>query len=632
MLVLTIIMLGMGCDEDDAQPPDDTPTDIVTANIGPEGGTITLAERVTVVIPPNALSSPQSITLGLYDPSIYFDDAAGNHIVVECLPDGISFNKPVELFITAPPSLQTGNVEGLAGVIDPESGALEVLPTTGLTVEGQNTLRMEITHFSRYGGYFWEYPPYDAATIEIPHYNQGDSKYCWAAGLQMLCEAIRHESKAEMHDIIGYTGIDESGIGQYTFRFSSKISAYVKSRTGTNPDRKIWPWGSAYAMDGYIKDRIALGYPVLVFSPVKEHAFVVIGYEGNNFCINDPASTNRTGNLSYKWMPKDSFYIDKMEFNAKFVTLSIPASVTCQYRLESLNITDHGFLFKNGAAPSGKDTYIFRYDHQKAAGYSYKNGDGKSFDTIPGSVTELVLSQVQLANTSRTETVQLNVSVYIRGLNNNLVYKAFPSESAITLPPNSFVDYKRTIPVKDFVDPSPEATLYEMEIVALSGTGTPVDESVVQFTLGPKPSEAAFSCDYQVEYADGSLGSVAIEGEEEKEPLILKGTWMGDTYTAIFEGEEAGISFKYVLVASCDAFRQRINALTFRIEVEGIEDFLLEAEDLVLTQTDDTYAIDLTGQDACEPVTTFFEGDLIFGEVVDYFCDNSSYLKVVLPK
>src|SRR5690606_22113421 len=119
-------------------------------------------------------------------------------------------------------------------------------------------------------------------------------------------------------------GVDEGGITHYEFRFANSIASLVKDRTGIIPDRKFWPVGSVSAMDGYLRDRIALGYPVIVHSPVENHAFIVVGYDGNDFFIVNPASEALNGNLNYQVKPWSAFKTDQIEFGAWFVTLSIP--------------------------------------------------------------------------------------------------------------------------------------------------------------------------------------------------------------------------------------------------------------------------------------------------------------------
>ena len=631
-LLLLLIVIMPGCNKDDDQPPI-LPTDQVTATIGPAGATVVVNEQITVFVPENAMSQTKELTFSVYNPEAYFDWDVENHFVIGCEPDGEVFAKPVELFITAPTRFQTGDIGGLAGLIDPESGALEVYPTAGLTIEGKNTIKLETTHFSKYGGYFWEYPPYQASMLEIPHYNQGDSPYCWAVCMHMTCEAIQRDGLYEIHDIIGYNGISEAGIGQYQFRFSSKIASYYKGRTGVNPDRKIWPWGSAYAMDSYIKDRIALGYPVIVFSPVEEHAFVVVGYEGNTFYINNPASVDYDGQLIYTPKTWAEFQIGEMDFNAKFVTVSVPKPIHQSGKLQSINITDHALSFdevKQGSTVT--NSYQFRYDYQKAAGYSFKDKSGAVFDTIPGSVTNLNITEIQLANASRTESKQVNVWIEVYGQDNNKIHKSFVTQQPINLPPNSLKFFTKKIPIADFADPTPGVSYYKLQATAIDVSTGVLDQAFIYFYLASAPSTVEFGCNYQVEYDDGYFGSIAIEGEEEGSLITLQGNWIGDTYEASAKENWEGLLVHRKLKIACNAGKTKALTLTYQIDVDDIESLVLEAENINLALAGNSYVIDLTDLEACDPVTEFYSDDFLWGAIVDFFCDETSYLKVNIPK
>lgn len=621
-----------GCNEDDPVTPDQ-PTEQVKQNIGPAGGTLVLSGGVTVVIPPDAMASTKEIVISKYKPSDFFDGDVSHYIVIGCAPDGETFQKPVEIYFTAPEDLESGQIDGVVGLIDAESGAMEVYPTTGLTIEGKNTLKIETSHFSKYAGHFWEYPPYEAETLEIPHFNQGDSPYCWAAGLQMICEAVRHDPVNEIHDIIGYVGIDEAGANPYTFRFSSRIAGMVKSRTGSSPDRKIWPLGSAYAMDGYIKDRIALGFPVLVSSPTEEHAFVVVGYRGNTFYINDPASVEYNGFLSYTSKTKADFKIDEMGVWDRFVTISIPAEIPSSGRLQTVNISDHGITFiEPKPAPNASPAYFYRYNCHVPEGYTFNDENNLAYDVIPGNVKEFHFTGLQLSNTNRTQSSSIKVWIYITGLNNKKIFKSIPPTSTLTVPANSMITYPITIPISDFADDTPSPTDYKMQIVAMDAGGTVLDDAFVLFTLGPPPSWMEFTCYYQVEYADGDFGTVSIEGENEGEPLRLSGFWSGNIYKAQNEVTYEGLRFKQSMVVTCNSDRSQVDVLELRFTVDDVEDVLIRAENIDLELIDNLYQFDLEGEDACSPLTEIYFGDDIFGAIVDYFCDETSYLSLQIPK
>lgn len=630
--MLSMMFILQGCDEDDPVVPDQI-TEQVKQEIGPAGGTLVLSGGITVVIPPDAMSSTKEIVISKYKPTDFFEGDASHFIVIGCAPDGETFSKPVEIYFTAPADLETGNVDGVAGLIDPESGAIEVYPSSGLTVEGKNTLRMETNHFCKYAGHFWEYPPYEAETLKIPHYNQGDSPYCWAACLQMVCEAVRHDPLLEIQDIIGFTGIDEGGAPPYTFRFSSAIAGLVQSRTGVTPDRKIWPIGSAYAMDGYIKDRIALGYPVVVSSPTEQHAFVVVGYQGNTFYINDPASVTYDGQLSYKAKTKAQFKIDEMKIGDKFVTLSIPAPIMTSSHLMSINLTDHGLSFvETKPYPEESPTYFFKYDCTTPKGYSYGDRFNITYDNIPGATKELRFTGLQVSNTQRTQSQTGGVWIYINGLNNKKIYKAFPPANSLNLAANSMINYPFTILTADFADDTPKPTDYTLEAVLMDASGNVLDDVTIKFTMDPAPSMIEFECSYQVQYEDGDFGSVGIDGGIDGEPLRLNGIWKDNIYEAKDEVNYEGIVVKRSLVVTCNENRSKVNALVLRYTLDGVENLSLRLEDIDLMYVDGVYTFDLHGEEACTPLTDAEFGDDLFGAITDYFCDETSFVTMQIHK
>ncbi len=630
-LLIPLLISIQGCDEDDPVVPD-KPTDQVKQQVGPAGGTLVLNGGVTVVIPPDAMASTKEITISKYKAEDYFDGDVSRYVVIGCAPEGETFSKPVEIYFTAPADLHTGDIGGVAGLIVPVFGAIEVYPTTGLTIDGKNTIRIETSHFSKYAGHFWESPPDEAETMEIPHYNQGDSPYCWAACMHMACEAVKHDEHYEMHDIIGYNAIRETGIFPDEFRYNSKIADYIKARTGINPDRMLWPKGSD-AMFEYIKGRLALGFPVIFSSPTEEHAFMVVGYNGATFYLNDPGSIQYNGMLCYTARTKAEFKVNQLKEGEAFVTISIPKAIDCSYRLQTINLSDHGLSFVEPKPdPAQSPAYFYRYNYQNLYGYSFKDKNDMVFDIIPGNVKEMRFTGLQLCNASQTLSKMVKVWIYISGLNNLQIHETIEPENTITLAPNSYKTYDITIPIADFADGTPNPTDYKVEIVALEPNGAVLDETSFLFTMAPPPSAIQFSCDYQVEYADGDFGSTAIEGDIEGEPLELPGAWAGTVYKASDEATFEGIVFKRSIVVNCNANQSKVNSFELKYIIDDLEDVIIRGENIDLELKDNVYQFDLMGEDACTPLTELYFGDDIFGEIVDYFCDETSFLKMRIPR
>lgn len=485
ILTLLAVAINTSCTKDD---PQDSlqPIEQTTVTLGSEGGTIILGTNVQVIIPPGALNHEENITISRYKPEDFFDGDVSNYTIIGCEPEGLNFSAEVEIYFIAPPNLDPLKTEGLAGYIEPESNALEVYPTYGLTIDGQSSVMIKTTHFSKYGGWFWETPPHVSSKLEVPHYNQGSSTYCWAAGIQMVCDAIAFDPNKEISDIVGYLGVNEEGIGQYEFRFGPKVANTVKERVNKNPDRKIWPALSVTTMDSYLKDRLALGFPVLVYSPVEEHAFLIVGYDGNTFYLNDPASTEYEGNLTMKTKEWVDFKIADMESNAKFVTLSIPIILPAEKHLKTVNIGPGEFYFKmpDGGFESSKISY--KYSYTSKAGYEFRNFDGGLVDSIPGNAKELNLKNIQLANSSLTQDARFTVQTTI--FNKNEPSKNYISTTtAVSVKANSMGFYSLTVPIDKFQSTDKHGT-YTLLVEAWDGSST-IDKQRIDFIL-KKPEEA----------------------------------------------------------------------------------------------------------------------------------------------
>lgn len=633
LIFSAIVVFISSCEKDNNDPPVN-PTDQTSKKIGAEGGEISLSDGIKVIIPAGAMSETKEIKLSKYKPEDFFDGNVDNYYVIGCEPNGLTFSKPVEIYFPVPEALESGNFDGMAGLLDEESNAVEVYPVTGITIDGKSMMKIETNHFSKYEGHFWEYPPYESPTLEIPHYNQGSSPYCWAACLQMVCEAVKHDELYEIYDIIGNTGVSEGGIGQYEFRYSSKVASLIKQRTGTIPDRKIFPKYSASSMDSYLKDRIALGFPVVVFSPVEEHAFVVIGYKGNTFYINDPASTTYNGELSYKTKTWTDFKVGEMELSAKFVTLSIPATITSSGRLQSINITDKGMNFSQvKPAPQAPVIYNLRYNHEKESGYSFKDKDGKVFDTIPGDITNLELTEIQLSNTSTTQTKSVNVWVDFWGQNNKKLHKSIPPKQTVVIPPNSYKVYQVSIPVSEFRDSSSTATKYRMQITAVEAGGGVLDDASVFFTINPPPSVLEFKCRLKIKYKDGKTANSGFGVDENEPPIQFPGSWKDNTYNANITAIQEGHNVSINIIVKCSADRKIANSFYIEYTYDGQVLMKLKANDINLTENDKNYKADINGTATCTHIdmnnTLLYS---FFSDVDYYYCDDTSYFILRLPK
>lgn len=478
MFLISIIFVFESCEKDTIIPDDNNTTQQV--KVGIDGATISMGTSVRMIIPKGALKVETDISLTSYKPEQYFNGDVSGYIVIGCEPNGLTFEKDIEIYFFAPDNFNPLKTEGLAGLIDNETNAIEVYPVSGLSIDGRPAIRIETSHFSKYAGWFWETPPFESKKIEIPHYNQGSSPYCWAASLQMLCSANKFDQNREISDIVGYVGADESGIGQYEFRFGPRIRNEVFNRVGTDPDRRIWFIGSASVMNTYLRNRLALGIPVMVFSPVEEHAFIVVGYDGDTFFIHDPGSIDYNGNLTMTSKKWSNFGTDKMETNAKFVTLCLTEPPSNLKNLLTINIGQGELYFNKPNSGTETSKINYSYDYQNLQkGYGFFDYNKKKIDSIQGDVLALNLKNVQISNASLSENYNLDVRTVVT---NKTEQKFYHSDTkAIIAKANSMAFYSLSIPINKFQSLSQNAE-YSVSVRLFNGT-TIVDEQIIDFIL-----------------------------------------------------------------------------------------------------------------------------------------------------
>lgn len=115
-------------------------SDEVTAVIGPEGGTLALAEGHQLVFPAGAVSQPTAITMRADD----------NFVGVHLEPHGLQFPANAAPVLTLNATGATRGFAGLTVVYVDEDGIIaEVLPTRTLRGEA---LQTRLRHFSGYIG------------------------------------------------------------------------------------------------------------------------------------------------------------------------------------------------------------------------------------------------------------------------------------------------------------------------------------------------------------------------------------------------------------------------------------------------------------------------------------------------
>lgn len=483
------LLINASCD-DKNNPVNPTGTELesVTQTITSTGGEIELTDGTKVIIPSGALNKSVSIKMARIEANDFFPGQKDDFVILKFESDVTEFNQDLEIRIPVPKKFTNpSNVMGAGGEFDFTNQIMDITSTTIENVNGTYELVIKTNHFSGYGGHFWETPPHSAGPLDVPYFNQGSSNYCWATCLQMMCEGINPSELYEIYSWIASTGIDEGGAGQDFILHNSKLHSDIKYRTGSYPEAKRWQYLSAKAMDTYLRDRVALGYPVLVMDPFTQHAFLVVGYSGNTFYIHNPNNTNNS-KIGYSEKQWSDFKVDQLGIRDLYVTLCIPKSLSST-RMQTVNITNGTIkIIKPKIGSTNSMIYGYKWSPTtKGYGFFENAGTGKLVDTLPDGIETIQIKGIEIANASRTESKTFNVLVDIFGRDNKKIHKSFYPESPINVGPNSLATYSIDIPVADFRDSTPGvATSYRMQItINDQGGGGVVDYESVEFTIGP---------------------------------------------------------------------------------------------------------------------------------------------------
>ena len=483
------LLINASCDDNNNPVnPNGKEIESNTQTITTTGGEIALSDGTKLIVPPGATSQSTSIKMSRIEANDFFPGQKDDFVILRFESAVTEFNQDLEIRIPVPKKFTNpGNVLGAGGEFDFTNQIMDITSTTIENVNGQYELVIKTKHFSGYGGHFWETPPHSAGPLDVPYFNQGSSNYCWATCLQMMCEAINPSELYEIYSWIASTGIDEGGAGQDFILHNSQLHSDIKYRTGSYPEAKRWQYLSAKAMDTYLRDRVALGYPVLVMDPFTQHAFVVVGYSGTTFYIHNPNNTNNS-NIGYSEKQWSDFKVDDLGLRDLYVTLCIPKDLSSS-RMQTVNVTNGTIrVIKPKIGSSNSMVYGYKWS-PTARGYGFfeNAGTGIKVDTLPDGIETIQIKGIEIANASRTESKSFNVLVDIWGRDNKKIHKSFYPESPINVGPNSLATYSINIPVADFRDSTPGVvTSYRMQItINDQGGGGVVDYESIEFAIGP---------------------------------------------------------------------------------------------------------------------------------------------------
>jgi len=225
---------------------------------------------------------------------------------------------------------------------------------------------------------------------DIPAFNQEASDYCWAACLQMVCTAVRpYGPLSQIPDLIAATGIDQAGLATTAARVSPALQRFIFQRTGRQAVRRWWlPFVSTGALTTYIRDCIFIdGTPVVLLAASRRHAWVVVGFDGEDYLVHDPRATDPAALCATRATPHDLGIHRAIPLLDSYATLVIPGPLAPDRPRVTTQIAngDLRFAIPGPATHDGKsDIAWYSWDHRSATGSSFRSQrTDRAIDPIP---------------------------------------------------------------------------------------------------------------------------------------------------------------------------------------------------------------------------------------------------------
>ncbi|MFZ1263706.1 MAG: C39 family peptidase [Chitinophagaceae bacterium] len=461
-----------------------------TKNIGTKGGELSLPDGIKLVVEPGTLNADNSITISLVEADKYFGNDAAAFTVIQCNATQKEFSKPVTIQIPVPKQWQSKvSLDAAGGEIDEATGIIKTLPTELKDINGVKTLLIQTTHFSTYAGWFWETPPLSVVPMEIPFYRQGSASTCWAACIQMLCEGVKHKPFHEVFDILKKVGYTD-GVSPAQFKFFSSAISHMRIYTDATAVTEYWQYNSAEGLTKAIKHHIALGHPVMLLTTYSimttkdGHAVIITGYDGGRFFVHDPANISATGVGYQSVATADLVKIDFGNTNAATIT-AIPATVSPP-GLVSLSPEENTIRFTapKKAGSVQEETYNLKYNTAAVNGYSFNSGTGVIVDTIPATVTKLVIKDLPVTNASRSVAKTASVDIFISGPPKSKINKSY-NVNGIQVGPNSVVHFTKEIDLADLQNKGTEYIKYSIKVSVRTGGSGDDDEFIIDALMAP---------------------------------------------------------------------------------------------------------------------------------------------------
>ncbi len=453
--------------------------------IGFDGGSINLSRGIRVVIPSGSVNREMEVSVRKLDPATYLRNDLYDGIVLEIQATAEKLNRAAEIRVPLPSYIDPDSNSAFGGTVD-ETGALIVENSTIETIDGRSELVISTDHFSIFE-FFWADEtliplPKQAGPLLVPFYEQGTSKYCWAASTLMICQAAQFKKNAQVYHIIGKMGIRDTGIKWLTFP-SDKFNDTIKEQCGLEPIIIKW-FAQSKEVREYIKQKLFLQEPVMVLSANDKHAWVIVGYNGDQFYVLD----SKDPDSKIQRAPYDLVSWEPPWLPEYLVTVEARS-------IELVHISDHPITvnIKNDDVEfvGNNNPVQFRWDYLRPRGYclsSLERTAGNEFRQeyspdgigVPLNKTEVAAS-VSVANADLAADHEVTVCAEIFPKDNPVGNSKAKSCKTCTIPPKTVQEVKfDNIKKSDFyVD---GVTDYTFRVIA-SKNGEEAAEASFDFRL-----------------------------------------------------------------------------------------------------------------------------------------------------
>lgn len=457
--------------------------------IGPEGGSINLGGGIRIIFPAGAVDENVEVSASKIDSSAYLKDDLYDGVVIAVNNLKGKLNKPAEIRVPLPSylGLDDGSLVS-GGTIDDSTGTLIVencsIETIGEGVEAVLSADHFTNKYVRWLKETFLQEPSEYGPLNVPYYEQG-GPWCWAASTLMVCQAAKLKEDAQVFHVIGKVrAIDETGIEADNV---SLLNSYVQEHTDMAPETQVLALKTQAAdyLRTYVRKQLAFKHtPVVVISSNKNHAWVIVGYNGNEFYVNDPQDPGKTPPYSLMSWGSEGEGLGKLWMNDCLSTLVVPVDISSNSYPVSLNLLSQGLSF-NEINPKNKHRFPhnFNWDSHADSGYSISDADKNI--VLPGSVTYLEIGKnlLSIANPDRKSARQVTISIDVVEEGRYSSKSGVSHSKTIVVPPASVVyPVFDPIQVSDFYTDGVDR--YQFRARAYEGEKL-VAEAVVLFELKP---------------------------------------------------------------------------------------------------------------------------------------------------